>query len=212
MQVTDAQYLARQGYIVSQANSDHYALDRDIFRQEIIGVALKITDTQLVDGYICQNYFDDVSNVVPNNWACRAVEMASDLGLVTRANTSFRPQDPISKAEAVAILMQSLGMEKASPISQYEFDEDVVAWQKPYIAALVKLDIIRDTKGFEPNKLATRGEIFSLAASLVRASKPSFTSFSETKKSQSKSFLVKKPEKYSRKTSKKVPTYVKYKK
>ncbi len=51
------------------------------------------------------NYFTDVRYNSTNNWICRAAELAADNWLVTRENAKFRPQDNITKAEALAILV-----------------------------------------------------------------------------------------------------------
>lgn len=38
---------------------------------------------------------------------CRAFEIGADTGLVTRANTSTRPRDSVTRAEALAIIVQA---------------------------------------------------------------------------------------------------------
>lgn len=45
-----------------------------------------------------------------DQWICRAVELAADAGFVSRANTTFRPQDKITIAEALAIMVKSGGI------------------------------------------------------------------------------------------------------
>ncbi len=42
-----------------------------------------------------------------NNWKCRAIEMAADNGIISRANTKARPNDPITLIEALAIILKS---------------------------------------------------------------------------------------------------------
>lgn len=42
-----------------------------------------------------------------NDWVCRAVEIAADNDLVSRGNKKFRPQDKITRAEALAILLKA---------------------------------------------------------------------------------------------------------
>lgn len=51
-----------------------------------------------------------------NDWICRAVEMAADNGLVSRGNTKFRPQDKITRAESLAILINASGEYEVPPI------------------------------------------------------------------------------------------------
>lgn len=38
---------------------------------------------------------------------CRAVELAADNGIITRANARVRPADRITRAEALAILLKT---------------------------------------------------------------------------------------------------------
>ncbi len=64
---------------------------------------------------------------------CRSVELAADLGLITRANTRFRPQDSITRAEALAILMSGRG-------TQYPKNVTIGANSKP-IAGLYSLKV-----------------------------------------------------------------------
>lgn len=46
-----------------------------------------------------------------NNWICRAMEIAGDNGIIARTNTKARPQDKITRAEALAIVMKASGEE-----------------------------------------------------------------------------------------------------
>ena len=42
-----------------------------------------------------------------NDWICRAVELAADHGIISRENTKARPQDPITRAESLAIMIKA---------------------------------------------------------------------------------------------------------
>lgn len=41
-QLDDAQYLASEGFLVERVHAYEYEIDRIIFRQEMVGVALKM--------------------------------------------------------------------------------------------------------------------------------------------------------------------------
>ena len=50
-----------------------------------------------------------------NNWVCRAIELAADDGILSRANAKARPQENITRAEALAILMNAGSVANLSP-------------------------------------------------------------------------------------------------
>lgn len=102
--VDNATYLASKGIITTQSTTAGYRLDDTITRAEVAGIALKLRGTTLPEGYTCKRYFGDT---IRNDWICRAVELAADAGFVSRTNTRFRPQDKITKAEALIILTKA---------------------------------------------------------------------------------------------------------
>lgn len=105
--VDNATYLAGKGIITTQSTTAGYRLDDTITRAEVAGIALKLRGTTLPEGYTCKRYFGDT---IRNDWICRAVELAADAGLVSRTNTKFRPQDKITRAEALVMLMRANGL------------------------------------------------------------------------------------------------------
>ncbi len=106
--VSNASFLANQGIIVKQSIESNYRLDNTITRAEAIGIALKIKWVTLPDSYSCKKYFSDTTT---NDWKCRAIELAADNGIITRNNTKARPNDTITRAEALAIVMKAGGVE-----------------------------------------------------------------------------------------------------
>lgn len=67
-------------------------------------MALTVKGIPLPENYICKKYFTDVTK---NDWVCRAVELAADNGIISRANTRARPMDTVTQAEALAILLKT---------------------------------------------------------------------------------------------------------
>ncbi len=110
--VDNANFLAEKNIITKQIYETKYRLDDSITRAEVVGIALKLRGTRLPESYTCKNYFSDVKFVPFSNdqWICRAVELAADAGLVSRTNTKFRPQDEITRAEALAVIMQAYNL------------------------------------------------------------------------------------------------------
>jgi len=51
-----------------------------------------------------------LSDTNPNSWACRNVEVLVDNDLISK-NTNFRPEDKITKSEAIAMLIKAIGFD-----------------------------------------------------------------------------------------------------
>ena len=105
-----ATFLADGNFIVRQSSNTDYRFQDTITRAEVIGIALKMKGIELPSNYTCKNYYSDVSYNSTNNWICRAVELAADNGIITRYNSRARPQESISRSEALAIIMNAGGM------------------------------------------------------------------------------------------------------
>lgn len=184
--IWNAKSLANMGIVVEQSTIGEYRLDDTITRAEVVGIALKLYGTKLPDSYICKGYFSDVTN---NDWICRAVELAADNGLITRSNQTFRPQDKITRAEALAIILQARWI-KLEIYSEWMLwrdtwllDENLneqvtVDWQKnvfySYFNFISRLSLsgtqfIRTSTGYtvlqwiRPTDRSTRAEVFGFS-------------------------------------------------
>ena len=103
--ITTANSLASQNIIVDQSQSpDKYNLDAKILRQEVIAMALKFKGITLPENYSCKGYYSDTKK---NDWVCRAVEIAADNGIITRANKQANPTQYITWSEALAMMMRA---------------------------------------------------------------------------------------------------------
>lgn len=69
-------------------------------------MAIKLSGTNLANERRCQGYFKDVTAIAPNGWVCRIVEIAADLGIISKGNDVFRPEETITRAEALAMLLK----------------------------------------------------------------------------------------------------------
>jgi hypothetical protein len=111
-----AEYLADKHVIVRQRPIENYALSDRVLRQEVVGIALRLTAGNfrnietivLPDPYTCENVFLDVGQNRPNSWACRSVEIAAKNGIITKNNKHFRPEDDITRAEAIAMILSAV--------------------------------------------------------------------------------------------------------
>lgn len=184
--ISNATYLANQSIVVKQSNDINYRLDDRILRQEVIGIALKMKWITLPENYTCKKYFSDVTS---NDWVCRAVEIAADGGMITRANTKARPMDFVTRAEALAILLKTGKISLNSPRRVVQADGSVwslyqdlqklgfTQWQADMMDSLPSCLIINHGVScedgatfntaiakFKPNSVALRSEAFEFAA------------------------------------------------
>lgn len=109
-------------------------------------------------------------DVQPEHWSYSAVETALTHGALDRT-VSFRPEDPISRAEMSIMLVRALGYEQLAQ-ANYDFDLPFadVTENKGYIALAWQIGMTTGVEQdgkllFQPNASATREEA---AAMLVR--------------------------------------------
>jgi hypothetical protein len=160
--------LANAGIIVAQETEASYNLTSNVLRQEVIGMAIKLAGITLPTDYVCKNIFRDVSAAKPNNWACRSVEIGVERGIVSGTNKNFNPESNITRAEALAILMNAAGIKtQESTVSKYT--DVTVPWQINIVNTAFSYSFIDATTNFYPNKNATRGEIFNMAKRILKS-------------------------------------------
>lgn len=178
--VSVAQMLADQKVINNHANDPlQYRLDATITRAELLKIALKIRTLEVPTSYTCQQYFIDVN--AKQDWICSVVEMAADNDIITRENRTFRPQDTVTRAEALAILMKAEKIKIENDCGWYPCEwvsiDSSVEWQKNvFITALYKgivspQKLVQDFQAippsmqytFKPQDIAKRSEVFAFA-------------------------------------------------
>lgn len=111
-----AEYLADKHVIVRQRPIENYVLSDRVLRQEVVGIAIRLTagnfrnieTINLPDPYTCENVFFDIKQNLPNSWACRSVEIAAKHGIITTNNKHFRPEEDITRAEAIAMVLSGV--------------------------------------------------------------------------------------------------------
>lgn len=182
--ISNAELLASQNIILKQPSTKDYRFNDNITRAEAVGIALKVKWVISPQSYQCKNYYSDVKYNPINNWICRAVELAADNNLISRTNTKFRPQDKITKAEALSIILKAQNGENSnnnivndvcswmSEAFSQNSDIGTQDWQKRVIARSVQLGIIEYCSGFYANRAATRAEVFWFAAQRIILSTP----------------------------------------
>ncbi len=166
--ISDANYLTYAGIIVAQQTEAGYRLNDSVLRQEVIGMAIKLAGITPPTEYTCKNKFSDVSAMKPNNWVCRAVEIGVERGIVSGANKNFNPESNITRAEALAILMNAAGI-KTQESTVSKFADVTVPWQINIVNTAFSYSFIDAATNFYPNKNATRGEIFNMAKRILKS-------------------------------------------
>ena len=155
-----AEALADAGVITKQATEAGYRLADNALRQEVAAMMLAINKTAKATS--CEGKYADVSATKPNSWICGVVEAALAKGLIA-ANPTFRPEDKITRAEALAMILKGAGIEIPTA-AKSSFNDVAVAWQINVSEAALAKKIISANSSFRPNDPVTRGELFVMAA------------------------------------------------
>jgi len=131
-------------------NPEAYNLDSNVLRQEIALISRRVSGFK--ENTWCKNTFSDISTTMPNSWVCKNVESLVDNNLISK-NSSFRPEDSITKSEALIMFIRSIG---------FDFKiKDVNAWQKEVVSFAVSKWVVKNFTDY--NTLAQRGWIFEIA-------------------------------------------------
>lgn len=175
--IARANLIAQAGLIVSQEDTGLYRVDDFMLRQELIGTALKLAGTELPKDYSCRGYFTDATfNAASTDaWVCRAFEIGADTSLVTRANKTTRPHDKVTRAEALAIIVQAgkIPLAPDNYTSNWLKAQGYADWQTKLLSSITDCRIFNqgvsceDGKDiniamgiFRPNDPATRADVF----------------------------------------------------
>ncbi len=146
-----ANKLASLGVIVdNSANPANYRLGDSITRGEMAKVTMKLSEQDVVD--VCEWKFADLTSA---DWACKYAEAGLANGYFA-ANTTFRPQDNVTKVEALKMVMQARGVAKSSNAD----------WMAAYVEAALEAGIL-DASFTDYNTVAVRGWIFQIAVNAI---------------------------------------------
>jgi hypothetical protein len=122
--VEAANRLASLGVIVdSSSNPSAYNLSSKITRREMLKIMINLSSVEVSD--TCEGKISDLPS---KDWGCKYAEAALKAGFIA-ANTKFRPNDSITQAEALKMIMQARGIAKADGVSD---------WVEAYRQAAVK--------------------------------------------------------------------------
>lgn len=157
-------HLKTKGILRGYSGGD-LAPDQSITRAELLKMALKATGVS-ESGHSYQGYFSDVKQV---DWFDVYVEKAYEMGFVSGySDGTFRPNAPVTRAEAVKILLNVFGLEPVEYENNLFNDVYRWDWYADSVATAYDYALIQgySDKTFRPEGLMTRGEaakILSLA-------------------------------------------------
>lgn len=144
--------LAEKWIITKKTNNQDYNVLEWVLRQEIAVISRRVSGIWENTG--CKNIFWDVSANIPNDWVCKNVEALVENNFISK-NDNFRPEDNISKAEALIMLIRSIGFD-------FTLDSNsTVSWQKQVVDYSVTKWVVKDFSDFGVE--ATRWWIFEVA-------------------------------------------------
>lgn len=99
------------------------------------------------------------SDVSENDWFYPYVAAVSSAGIMTGDGDLWRPEDGVTREEAVTSFIRLLGISEKSD-SSFTDKNDISDWAKPYIDTAVSNGIITDSGGtFRPHDIIKRGEL-----------------------------------------------------
>jgi len=154
MELDSANNLATKWIIKNNStNPNLYNLDNRVLRQEIALVSRRVSWVE--ENVDCKNIFYDLSAVNPNDWACKNIEALVENDLISR-NESFRPEDNISKSEALIMFIKSIGF-----VDFKIYEESEKNWQQQVVEFAVENEVVENFTDY--NAEAKRGWIFQIA-------------------------------------------------
>lgn len=149
--------------VVQGRDSDSYVPNDNVTRAEFLKIALLNAGYE-VDG----EAGEDFSDVSSGDWFYEYVSFGADQGFIEGyEDGTFRPNDPINRAEAVVITMRIAGEEEYEVDEDWEEFEDVDAdaWYAYAIQLAADAGIVEgyDNGEFRPGNNITRAEVAAVA-------------------------------------------------
>jgi len=120
-------------------------------------------------------WFTPYEDVISNTWQARVIQKAESLWMINGDTTDswvpvFRPDDIISKAEAIKILMR-LSFIQAEETSLTNYSDITVEWHKKYIENGEALGLFNAESGeyiFKPDSWVQRQDMVDLISRLIQ--------------------------------------------
>ena len=145
--------LAEAG-IVQGNEEGAFEPDRNITRTEFLKMVLRAFGHTYDDSDSSSVTFDDVDT---SHWTANVIGRAQELWYVDGVGGgNFRPNDIITRAEAMKMLLNSASI-AVDPNAVSSFD-DVSGWAVKYVEKALELGIVAANSSFRPEEAITRAE------------------------------------------------------
>lgn len=172
IEIDSANFLAKKGIIVdNSANPLGYNLDSNVLRQEIAGLTLEVSKYARPEN--CKWKFKDVNTRIPNSWACYSIEWLLNNKIISE-NEYFRPEENISKSEALWMIV------KAVYGDEYSYNEELEkSWQEQVVEYAVSKWLSDSFADYD--EFATRWFVFDISKRgiIIKEEKEKFNILSE---------------------------------
>ncbi|MDD4151101.1 MAG: S8 family serine peptidase [Candidatus Gracilibacteria bacterium] len=155
--------------IIKGYSDNTFKPDNAITRAEYLSILMKALNIK-VDSSITKSInFSDIEN---NSWQIKYAEKARLYGISSNSN-KFRPNDYITRAEALAMLFKISKLNLQTNISNNFSDTDLEEWMLKYTTkakslGLVKGQEINGKSYFKPNNNITRAETSKIIVNLLK--------------------------------------------
>ncbi len=155
--------------IVSGADVSHYNPDKPITRAEFTKIVVNMYSIPMKDAESLTSSFKDVKE---SEWYAAYVQAAYDKGIVSGyTNQTFNPNKPITRAEAMKIILSASGVTLSEPTEDSKFtDVKKKDWFAKYVEYAAANGIVTGYEDgtFGYNKPITRGEVAKIADLLLK--------------------------------------------
>lgn len=142
-------------WLISGYGDGTFRPNNNISRAEFLKISLKRAKIDYNKVDTSKLWFIDVDR---SSWVGRATSRAIELDIIDDTNNTFRPDEAISRAEAIKLLLTTMQLNKDLNATRSKFT-DVDGWAIKYIERALELEIIsNDSEIFRPNELLSRAE------------------------------------------------------
>lgn len=141
-------------WIVNWYPGGNFRPENNATRSEFLKIVLKAVGEDYSNADTTTLVFSDIDS---NSWQAKVVAHATLLWIISTSNTNFRPNDNITRAEAIKILLNAANIDTPE-VTSSSFS-DVSWWAVKYIERAKILWIISDNTNFRPNDNITRAEV-----------------------------------------------------
>ncbi|WP_342774268.1 S-layer homology domain-containing protein [Paenibacillus thermoaerophilus] len=146
-------------HIVNGVDEEHFAPDRPITRADLITMAVRSL------GFTEPEYAEVFSDVSKDKYYAGFVSKAAEIGLAEGYNGRFRPEDSLTREEAVTVLMRLADYRnKAWPgadTADFADRGEISEWAREHVKRAKAAGIVegRGDNRFEPKANVTRSEL-----------------------------------------------------